>query len=182
VGKVALCSAASVALGFAGLAIAQGSKQQEAICAQRTAVYPVPFQTSSELTIEQQPRFEIRMCGSGQSEVIQLLGYSARQTRPALVINTGAKHADLLIQTGNALVLQAQDGVSSSALYLVQFQNGKPVLVAKDRTVGGVSYSEDHQDIGDYVTITVPLKTYRDETAKPSDVPPHQYRLRVDTE
>jgi hypothetical protein len=89
---------------------------------------------------------------------------------------------DLQIQTRNIFIVQAGDGVSSSALYVLQFQNGKPVVVAKDRTVGGVSYSEDHQAAGDYVIIKVPLKIYRDETAHPDAVPPHQYRLRVDTD
>jgi hypothetical protein len=88
---------------------------------------------------------------------------------------------ELSIQTGNALIVQAVDGVTSSALFVAQFRNGNPVLVAKDRTSGGVSYSEDHSETGDYVIITVPLKVYRDQTTHPPDVPPHRYRLRVDT-
>jgi hypothetical protein len=90
---------------------------------------------------------KFRMCGSGESAEIQLLGYSARQARPALVINTGASWLELLIQTGNALIVQAVDGVTSSALFVAQFRNGDPVLVAKDRTTGGVSYSEDHSEV-----------------------------------
>ena len=172
-----------IVLGATGLAIAQTPQNQESdvVCSERTAVYPVGIRAANRLPPDQQPRFEIRMCGSGDSRKIQLLGYSARKPRPVLVINTGAKELGLLIQTGNALIVQAQDAVSSAALYVAQFRNGKPVLVAKDRTVGGVSYSEDHREIGDYVILTVPLKVYRDETTKPPDVPPHQYRLRVDT-
>ena len=156
----------------ARLAIAQGpDKQGEGICSQRRASYPVDIRT--ELPDERRPRFEIRTCGSGDWQEIQLLGYSAGQTRPALVINTGARWLDLQIQTGNIFIVEAGDGVSSSALYILQFQNGKPVRVAYDRTVGGVSYSEDHNAKGDYVIITVPPKTYRDETSHPPPVPPH---------
>lgn len=176
-----MLSTASIVLGFAGLAVAQIPKQQgQKVCSQRTATYPVGI-PHFDLTVNRRPRFEIMMCGSGNSQEIQLLGYSARQSRPSLVINTGARWLDLQIQTGNTLIVQASDGVTSSVLYVLQFQNGKPVLVAKDRTVGGVSYSEDHQGNGDYVIINVPLKSYRDETADPPAVPPHQYRLRVDT-
>jgi hypothetical protein len=178
VGNSVAYSAASAMFVVDGLAIAQGPNQQgEAICAQKRASYPIGIR--SELTDERRPRFEIRTCGSGDRQEIQLLGYSARQTLPALVINTGAKWLDLQIQTGNILVVEAADGVTSSALYILQFQNGKPVQVARERTVGGVSYSEDHDTKGDYVTITVPLKTYRDETSHPPPVPPHRYRLRM---
>ena len=167
--------------GVAGMAVAQGQQSvgAETICPVRTASYPVDIRDSS-LPEDQRARFELRACGSGDFQEIQLLGYSARQRRPALLINTGAKSLELLIQTENVIIAQAQDGVSSAALYIAQFQKGKPVLVAKDRTVGGVSYSEDHRRTGDYVIITVPLKIYRDETIKQPDVPPHRYRLRVD--
>jgi hypothetical protein len=170
-----------VMFGIAGLAVAQVQQNHdpETVCPIRTAAYPVGVRTLT-LREDQRPRFEIRTCGSGDAQEIQLLGYSERQSQPILLINTGAKRLELLIQTENVLIVQAEDGVSSSALYIAQFQNGKPLLVAKDRTVGGVSYSEDHQGTGDYVMITVPLKVYRDGTTKQSDVAPHRYRLRVD--
>lgn len=168
--------------GFVGVAFAQAqqSHNPETICPVRMASYPVG-KPAEGLLGDERPRFEIRTCGSGDTQEIQLLGYSAGQRRPALVINTGAKWLDLIIQTENVLIVQALDGVSSAALYIAQFQNGKPMLVAKDRTVGGVSYSEDHREGGDYVIITVPLKVYRDERGNPPPVAPHRYRLRVNT-
>jgi len=160
------------------LASAEGQlKRTDNVCAKRVGLYPTDAH-HLELPTDQDPRFEIRLCSAGE---VQLLGFSARSSRPSLAINTGARWWGLLVHIGNVIILEAQDGVSASTVYIAQFEKGKPVLRAKERTVGGISYSPESGASGDYIVIKIPLKVYRNENSDP-EIPVRQYRLRLDEE
>jgi hypothetical protein len=166
-----------VATGLGGQT--QQDRPHDAICSAVAGVYPVTVRPFG-LPLNQRPRFEIRWCGSGEFQEVQILGYSARERQPSLLVNTHAGWLDLLIQTGNVLIAEAGDSVTTSTLYIARFKSGKPELVTSDTTDGGVSYSEEHTEFGDFVIVTVPLKIYPDATGKFPDVPPRRYRIRTD--
>lgn len=109
---------------------------------------------------------------------IRVLGFRAHSNGPALVIDTDSNWIDLTIQTGSVLAIQLLGG-SSYPVYIFNFRHGKPTLVAKDRSAGGITYAEEHLDnpIRDVVVITVPPKVYPDESGAFPQGAPHRYRL-----
>ncbi len=142
------------------------------------AVYPVNA-AQHDLPLGDQSRYEIESCGE-PSPHIRGLGFRDRTNRPSLVVDTDGDWITLTIQTGPVLAIQLLGG-SSDSIYIFNFRNKEPTLVARDRTAGGVAYSERHLDhpVRDFVLISVPPKVYPDGNGALPKVRPHQYRLEI---
>jgi hypothetical protein len=136
------------------------------VCPTKIGMFPVTRRP--EVPLDRQARFEIRTCNDGYS--IQLLGFRMGDNRPTLLIDTQQSSIELLIHTGTVLFLQVAAG-SSSPTFIAQFRNGNSTLVGTVDGVGGVSYSEEHTDPGDYVIIKVPVKNFPDA--------PRRFRLKT---
>jgi hypothetical protein len=174
-----------VALFLTGMAASQTQPQtpEAKICPAALSVHPVDIR-QGELPLQQQARFEIRVCNLGDAQYVQrvqLLGFSRKAAQPTLIVDTHSQRVELLIHTGTVLVIQVTGG-DSSPVYVAQFQNGKPVLISQEDGVGGVSYSEEHPDKGDYAVITVPQKTFPGPDGEFPKVPPHRFRLKIHEE
>jgi hypothetical protein len=157
---------------FTAMLLAAQEMPTATVCPTILGIYPADFKVDEPL--RQRARFEIRACGNGRDDV-QLLGFKANASTPSLI--EGGSHIGLLIQTGTLLVMQMTAGSSSPTL-VAQFQKGNPVLLGREGGVGGITYSEDHEN-GDYAIITIPQKTFPDASGKFPDVPPHRYRLKI---
>jgi hypothetical protein len=59
---------------------------------------------------------------------------------------------------GDVLIAEFLDAVPSSGLYILQFEQGRPKVVAKERIVAGVSVSEQRPDEGSFLLIEALLK------------------------
>jgi len=157
--------------------MAQQPKPAARICPATLSVHPVDIR-HSDLPILQQARFEIRTCDPGESQHVQLLGFSMHAKSPALIVDTDSPWIVFLLQTGPILVMQVMAG-DSSPTYIAQFKRGVPVLLFQDSAAGGPTYSEDHTNRGGFAIISIPRKVFPDDDGKFPKVPPYRFRLKV---
>jgi len=152
---------------FSAVILTAQPGHSSALCPRVVGIYPVDLRF--DVSLHLRARFEVRACG--KLDDIQLVGFEADAREPSLI--EGGSHIELLIQTGTVIVIQMTAGSSSPTL-VAQFQKGKPMLLAREDGIGGVTYSED----GEYAVVTIPQKTFPNADGKFAEAPPHRYRLK----
>ena len=121
-------------LGFLLIALpAIGQSTQPALC--RSVIARLVNQLVVEVSIDDTARVEVRRCEGDGTYALQIAGWEARAAKPSLLINT----TDFtIVQTAarQNLYLIETTGGPRDRVYVIVFENGKPILKLQRVTRG----------------------------------------------
>ena len=98
--------------------------------------------------------------------------YERMKQAPSLTFDTGYGYPVQLVHSANVLVLESLGG-SANQVLVFAFHEGKPSVALKRSTAGEVQVKLTQKD----VIVTVPVKTYPDESGRFRAVPDAVYRF-----
>jgi hypothetical protein len=129
----------------------------------------------NEVAAYHQSRFEVLHCSDDHGGHFQILGFMHGAQNPTLSLEDHHYWVEFVLSDLGTLVIQLGSASHESAVYILQFQNGKPILVAKDKTGGGITFSRQSDHRRDYLIVRVPQFYF------PSNpqIPDHVYRLTL---
>jgi hypothetical protein len=114
--------------------------------------------------------FELRQCEGGS---VLVNGYEPHKSNPSLTFDTGDSYPVQLVHIVNVLVFESLGG-SANHVFVFTFLGGKPSLVLKRSTAGGIVVKSGDKA----VALNVPVKTYPGANGKFPIVPDAIYSFR----
>lgn len=126
-----------LSLGIFGLALlalpAAGQTIQPALC--NSVVARLVNQLVIEVPLEATPRVEVRRCADDGTDALQIAAWEAKAAKPSLVINTTDFTIVQMAARQNLYLIETTGG-PRDRIYVILFENGKPVLKLQRVTKG----------------------------------------------